>query len=694
MAEAYIDIEAMESLVTTMNTAASDLRGKKGDLVGILSGVSLDTSRPWPLETAAAWVDAQVPGLRRRLALAQALAKSDPRFRTGPVTIDEADLSTLTPDQARQQGERAAQLIRDGEDPSGELAGMMQRYGNDPYFAAALARNVSPQEVAEWVRDTSYALHQQQTSGFTGDYEQFEADLANYQHIVQGLSAALGTATRNESPDLALPADYAERFADAITDEGNVNGEGAILGMILRGGTFGTDFLDTVAPRVYDYEQDGLDGRWADRTPTDGWFVYDAEGHYLDCHDPLAGVLGALGNNADAAQHFFNYGPQVQVEINGHKIWVSDRMRYLIQERTWAGSRYSDEGQGLGRALEAATTTYRNDSTTGLVSAELATQTIALIGAATHDGWKMYKDMRDNVADILGSYGPDLMRISSTANDESELGALFNRSNPGFPPVGDGGMYGMNFDKEMLQRVLETIGEDDDNVERVMAGALTAQQIRLTYALHNGLDPRVPGGNPNNALLLLQGQNVPLIDNANDNAADMFAFIVNTCYEGDVKDEEAAKKRAEMLSKVLGVATGLPPLAITGPWTSFAVNTTKDYVLGKLAEGPKANSSEIYGEMDADTKEALRHNTMNLLLANGYLDQSVFDRANQEAGGPTYTAPPREALLHDDHGNLVDPPQFDFSSDAYDTWVTTVGVEGALTNQIVDRYNASWPNVR
>ena len=136
-----------------------------------------------------------------------------------------------------------------------------------------------------------------------------------------------------------------------------------------------------------------------------------------------------------------------------------------IQERTWAHSRYSDEGDGLGRALEAATTSYRNDASTGWVSAELASETIALIGAATHDGWKMYTDMRDNVANILGSYGPDLMRIASTTRDGkyTELDDLVNSSNPGFPPVGDGGMYGMNFDKEMLTRVLETIGEDDDD---------------------------------------------------------------------------------------------------------------------------------------------------------------------------------------------------------------------------------------
>ena len=66
MAMASIDLEAMDSLVTAMNTAASDLRGKRGDLAGILGGVSLDTSRPYPLETAAGWADEQVPGLRRR----------------------------------------------------------------------------------------------------------------------------------------------------------------------------------------------------------------------------------------------------------------------------------------------------------------------------------------------------------------------------------------------------------------------------------------------------------------------------------------------------------------------------------------------------------------------------------------------------------------------------------------------------
>ena len=190
-------------------------------------------------------MESQVPGLRRRLALAQAIAASTPNFKAGdPVSIDESKLSTLSPEEARKIGNEAADRIKDGggDGPDSELAHWLEQYANDPYFASALAKGCSPSEIAEYLRGAGYDMGSHHTAGMPSPMTGSTPRWRTTSSTVAGLSTALSTATRNESPDLALPSSYADDWANAITDESHVNGEAAILGNLLKDGAWGTLF--------------------------------------------------------------------------------------------------------------------------------------------------------------------------------------------------------------------------------------------------------------------------------------------------------------------------------------------------------------------------------------------------------------------------------------------------------------------
>lgn len=708
MAGAYIDLDAMQTLVDCMNRASESLQHEQSSLNGILSGVSLSTAPAAPLGTAASWVDSEVPGLRRRLALAQQTAKANPKFAKSAVKIEEGDLSKLTPAQAQAAAKQAAEKIKNGERVDGDLAKLLHDNASDPYFASALAKAASPKQIATYMskvmNDFSYNSDGMRTRG------EYDKNMSDLKTTLSGLGVALGTATQQTSPDLKLPDDYADKYADEITDQDNINGEGTILSSLMRKGTFGTDFLNTVAPKVYDYEHDVMPTlpieqrqKWSGRLNTDWASVVDGDNNSpLGSLDPMANVLGGLGNNPAAAQEFFNTGVSKEVTIDGKKVWISERMQYLIQKRQWSKSAYSDEGDGLGSALQAATTYYRNDESSGMTSADLATQAIALTGqwqkgdeeGGDGDDKQMYTGMRSHIASILGSYGPDIMRIAGRNNkhpNELDLGTT-NASNPGFPDVGKGGVYGMNLDKSLLDSVMGTLGEDKANVQKVMAGGVAAQQMALAYAMKVGVDPHAPGGSPDNPVKLIKGLNVPLIDNANLASADMFQYIVSSGFAGMEDKEERAQAKAQMMSQVLGVVTSLPPLQVEGKWASFALGTIEGQVLDKIGEGSPSSSKAVYGAMDDDTKTALQDNVLNTLLANGYLDKKHFDAANGKVGN-TYVAPTDDMFVKGADGRVTHPKRFDFASQAYQSWARGPGVAQALTEGTIGRYNDDWPNI-
>lgn len=191
MGLSQIDIPAMRTLVSDLSAAQELAWTEHRTMSQLLTAAHRSTITVSRISTAAAWIEEEIPMLRRRLALAEALERSTPGIQ-GVVTIDESALSTLTPTQARALAARLARRINDG-DRDQDLLDQLLAHATDPYFAAALHRHVGVEELASFLTASPG-----QGSG------------ALQTELVGALRTALVTSASQTEPALSLPDGYAD----------------------------------------------------------------------------------------------------------------------------------------------------------------------------------------------------------------------------------------------------------------------------------------------------------------------------------------------------------------------------------------------------------------------------------------------------------------------------------------------------
>lgn len=689
---ASIDIKAMTGLVSAIGDAVSNLPYDEWGMNTTLGSVDVDSSPSSGIGKVSAWAEGAVPGLKRRLALAQAIEAKHPSFQ-GVVKIDESKLSNLDPTAAQNRGAADAKKLKDSNGKlDKDLLAEIAKYKDDPYFAAGFAENATPAELAQVVlaasrqRDT---LEQYPGPDSQQDLKDWKA---NYGTLLDAVGTTIATATRNTG-SLALPSDYAKQWTDTITadtypDGGKAPyGQGAAASVLLRSGNFSTNFLDTVSTGVYNYEREhGKDGPvWKPRSWADTTF----EGPYLpdgtQISDPLANIMHALGHNADAAQHFFSGGGDEKVKINGHDVPVNDRMKYLIEDRTWATGDGSDNGAGFGHALQAASTFYRDNSAAGQVSAKIAAETFALIGSHTgagksdgglfgigsHQGWKMWDGMRTSVANMVASYAPDLIRIAGVHNPgPTDWNGMWVVSDPGnslFPPNGPASAW---MDPTLMKNIIGTLGEDSKNMDIVNAGIAASGRIMLSYAAQRGM--KIDGDAA--AHIIAGTKGVPSLTGAAGALALTLNFAITAGYHGDKDQQAFEKERAENISKILGIVTSVPSLELPEghEWTGFLIDQIKDQALDKIGEGPDQNAQDTYNDTSSDYQTKLQQMTLNALLDNGYFSDQNYAKANSPSApheflsplDPKYSSQDPPAVSKDADGHL----RFNYDSQAYHDW--------------------------
>lgn len=378
MAVASIDLGHMADLVKAMEKASAELSDRAGRLRYNLEDVWLSTDALKNVDGVNTWIDDELPGLRRRLALARHVEAQKP----GPQTfaeIDESKISTATPAEARERADRAAELMDDmGGTPADELVELLADNATDPYFAQRLAEKVSPEKVSEVVLDLSserrHLARHALTERDRQDVEEFDTA---YESLLDDMGTTFGLATQNTG-DLALDGDYAQQWLEAITDEQATPGQASALGLVVSRGTWSKDFLTTLAQGVYDYEREyDREGMWRERVsgglssemygavdPVHG----DDDGAptgYTEYYDPLAGILEAVGRNPEAGHELFGHGDTVEIESDGKKSDVNAFMEYLIARRKWP----VDDGAGAQSAMATAMTPFEGGD---LVSADIA----------------------------------------------------------------------------------------------------------------------------------------------------------------------------------------------------------------------------------------------------------------------------------------------------------------------------------
>lgn len=116
------------------------------------------------------------------------------------MVLDESKISTVDPQLAQDMARAVADDLRSVDGPLRSYTiTVLEQYRDDPYFASALAKSLTVDELAEAVRQMSYAR-----TGSRGDD-------AWYARTVVALARTMGTATR-ATGELALPPGYAKQW--------------------------------------------------------------------------------------------------------------------------------------------------------------------------------------------------------------------------------------------------------------------------------------------------------------------------------------------------------------------------------------------------------------------------------------------------------------------------------------------------
>lgn len=669
MAKAQIIVEEFRNLVTGVESGKERLSDAKLDLTNALNRFDINHDLGAQVQNAIDWADTELPGVRRRLSLAESLENSNPEWPAGTVEIEETAISTVPPGEAQQNGEDAAQALIDSRgDISPELAAEIAANANDPYFAAGLANNLSPEQIANLL-NTYDAL------AYSRGEENHDMSDERTQ-LITGLGTVFGTATRNTG-DLAMPPEYADQWSSAITapvheqDGDAPEDQAQYLALLMSQGVYSRPFLNEVGDDLYAYENEGEDGAvWGPKSNHMDPVVDPATGRPVV--DVMAQFMVSLSHNPLAAQDFFSDGGTEEVDVEGTKMQINSRLQYLLQERTWDHNADASNGEYLGLALDAATTTFRNGEETGATSATIASQTFTLIGDITNDdasggvmgigsshGWQMWNGLRGPMADMLASYAPDLMRVARTGQPD---GAVNNgwTVGPETDLLGDNAPYGAAMNPAMIQQILGTFGKEgqQEHLDTVLAGVGAASQWRMSQALQNALDDGTPPPAP---VAMLEGQNVPGLTTATNEMAATLGWVINGAYRGALDDEELEQKAAEARSQIFGALTSLPGLEPASEWGKFAFEQVTSQIEDAMGES-EGTASGDYSELSSSEKEDLERMILNQMLASGYFDQQYIDEANQ--GGDRYAGPPAEAIVPGSN-----PPEFDFESEAYGEWL-------------------------
>ncbi|WP_332663332.1 hypothetical protein [Aeromicrobium sp.] len=550
-------------------------------------------------------------------------------------------------------------------DPSNidtETTTLLAGFGRSAEFSESLYSEVTPDQMTDAIQHLNEAAY---PNGIIGDFDEDAQTL--YSQFINGAGTTFATYTKAVDDPEAL----AETWFDAITDDDNQGNAAALTFLIRKGGenaAFDPDFLYNLTEDVYQWERDQDGAVWGPRVESGdngmsmGGYLFDpdvvVEGD-LDTIDAarrvdgLANLLGSMGHTSEAAQRFFANGYE-----NGDPGGTNSRVEYLMLERTFSGSNGSDEGYGLGVALEAAAagnTTHEYIPGIGYSdewSAGFATDLFEF--AADKNG------SEDNAWILDGEY----FGYPGTSVALGNIGAAY--ADDIFDIVGESdtqptGPGHLQISAEDLQKTINMIGYHDDmsGLESLSAALLAEGNERY----RGFLESYGPEGDRH--LSDLNAQELLELTGVSDTSGEVLGRVLDWGLESKEYGEELDAKRAEFAAKAFDIATSFVPGAgdvIAGVkdtlWET-AIDTAKDEGLGALKDAiensPNATSGEYATQSNDQFENLIQYNTYDQLLATGYLDD--FDIPDVLIEGEGADRRFREDIRVDGTNGLPDPDE-------------------------------------
>jgi hypothetical protein len=381
---AGIDPNLMARMNAAISSGAHVLVSQGGSLKARFSGQYLDSGQLSEIVAIGHWAEQQLPMLSRRQALAAAIDHTP-----GVHWYDEdATGMYLTPEEAARQGADLARRLDDIDEIDGDagrelhqIALELERHKDDPAYTAALYARLGPQKtkiiprfLAESGSDTA------------------REDLRVY-------SQALGTALSAQYPPAGMDAVRGD--LERPSNRPDAWDKGAMLAYAKAP----ADFLARVA------RNNALDGFAED--PGQDWRGGGLDAARLGLpEDDVALFLKVVSNSSEASRIALttmgrpDHGRSLEGNIDlfldyGRTVGTGDEVTEQLGHALASGSGADDERMGHHSA-EAA---------------RFAEQVILAMGGRDDPPWNMGRSM----AEIAGSYAPELVVGSDPESDRSEV---------------------------------------------------------------------------------------------------------------------------------------------------------------------------------------------------------------------------------------------------------------------------------
>lgn len=494
---------------------------------------------------------------------------------------------------------------------SGDTATLLGAYKKDAEFTKELFTNVSPDEWAD-------AIKHENGEAFSGGKID-EEDRKVYSEFLRAGGSAFATYTQGH-PN---PTELADKWFKSIT-EGDDENASALTLMIKKGGedgaTFQTDFMYNLTDDVYNWERshDG-DPVWG---PKDvGLVDPDADVDYANrgrgsfvltsgsANDGMANLLGGMAHSPEAAQQFFKDGTL----DNGDE---DDRFKYLMLDRTFSADDKSDEGDGLGLALEAATvgSLEHGDREFANRLTDRIFETIAENSGKDDEGafgnaWHTWPEFNDSLGSIAAGYRDDIYDVMTGAGGD-DLGVS----------------------KKDFQIVLGEMGggEDKSGVEILSASLVQEGNARVDEELRDYLKTH-----PDATMEQVSRDIGHKLSGISVESGQVLGETLGNSVLVTLDEEQRAAAKAEYMQKAFSLATGFipgPGDAAVGLLQEGASDVTKhlvktsvdtatseglDAMKNAVGSTPPA-SSWLAGQEDSGAQMLERN------LMNTYLDAGLF----------------------------------------------------------------------
>ncbi|GIH73362.1 hypothetical protein Mth01_56150 [Sphaerimonospora thailandensis] len=547
----------MDDFERGLGRAQDALGRNEPQLRRVLQQLNLDTSRLGALREVQSWIGTTRPDLRRR---SETIRSEQTEWATSSGVP-----GGLTAFNEELYGKAA-------HDPDvyaavGKLTEAARSGEVDEKTVAALEKRMGDQTFAVTLMNALGAAGFRNLMTKTVNHQQDK----NVARLQTALGKTLGTASAKLSP----------AWRDELTDDlgrSTVDWRsGYGLALALKDGTFDSAFLVAVARKIDTWK----------------WTAYNA---------PTIGMnlMEALSRNPAAAQDFFAGDPKMME-------------RYL----TW--QTMPDGGAALGKALEAATLTFRDHDgspqqpSRGYLSAKLTSEFIHLeaqrIDEESSPGSRVPPTTTGH---ILAGYIADVNRIATDAGN-TKVPDVTDVDNPNLPGQDP---WGPQFKREELHAVMKETFVDAKAFTTVMA-AQTAYAGRL---LDHGAAQMAAG----------QGDRV-FVANAGWIGAG-FGFIADAAGLAKIEQgkelDEAQQRNMKILTATLNTGLAIPqsgawPITagVVGAWTGLIEDSVK-------------GDAEDKARDEANSAVRQTHDLIQDLTAQAMLKHGLFGSADPPA--PTH----------------------------------------------------------